>query len=190
VAVPDLLASCGPLIALPVILGAAGALSFAGTEIWTDDSPLDFFDRVEELDADPPEAVALHQVAGPAPVRYARLGSDNDFHHASGTRRDRLVCPRFFQYRFTDTKMLDGILACAAKADYLIVDFPEDQPLVPGTFVTPVADFAALNRRWQGFTAAAEALLQRGFHCVSAGDTIRICQRMNRRGVTSGFGDR
>ena len=87
VAVPDLLARCGPLIALPVILGAAGALSFAGTEIWTDDSPLDFFDRVEELDADPPEAVALHQVAGPAPVRYARLGSDNDVHHASGTRR-------------------------------------------------------------------------------------------------------
>ncbi|GAO53343.1 hypothetical protein [Novosphingobium sp. MD-1] len=190
VAVPDLLASCGPLIALPVILGAAGVLSFGGTEIWTDDSPLDFFDRVEELDADPPEAMALHQVAGPAPVRYARLGSDNDFHHASGTRRDRLVCPRFFQYRFTDTKVLDGILACAAKADYLIVDFPEDQPLVPGTFVTPVADFAELNRRWQGFTAAAEAMLQRGFHCVSAGDTIRICRRMNRRGVTSGSGDR
>ncbi|RSY00528.1 hypothetical protein DAH81_24905, partial [Sphingomonas koreensis] len=178
------------LIALPVILGAAGVLSFAGAETWTDDSPLDFFDRLEELDADPPEAIALHQVAGPAPVRYARLGSDNDLHHASGTRSDRLVCPRFFQYRFTDAKVLDGILACAVKADYLIVDFPEDQPLVPGTFVTPVADFAELNRRWQGFTAAAEAMLQRGFHCVSAGDTIRICRRTNRPAVTSGSGDR
>lgn len=190
VAIPDLLANYAPLIALPVILGAAGVLSFAGAETWTDDSPLDFFDRLEELDADPPEAIALHRVAGQAPVRYARLGSDNDLHHASGTRPDRLVCPRFFQYRFTDAKVLGGILACAAKADYLIVDFPEDQPLVPGTFVTPVADFAELNRRWQGFTAAAEAMLQRGFHCVSAGDTIRICRRKNRPAVTSGSGDR
>ena len=190
VAVPDLLASCGPFIALPVILGAAWTLSFAGMDTWTDNSPLDFADRLEELDALPPEAVALHRVAGQAPVRYARLGSDNDLHHASGTRSDRLVCPRFFQYRFTEAKVLDGIVACAAKADYLIVDFPEDQPLVPGTFVTPVADFAELNRRWQGFTAATEAMLRRGFRCVGAGDTIRICQRTNRAAVTAGSGGR
>lgn len=178
-AVPDLLTTCSPLIAIPVILGAGWVLSCTGTDTWLDSNPLEFSDRLEELGASSPEAVALHQVAGKASVRYARLGSDNDFHHASGTRSDWLVCPRFFQYRFTDATELDSILACASKADYLIVDFPEDEPLAPGTFVTPVANFEELNQRWHRFTADAEAMLKRGFRCVPKRETIRICQRTN-----------
>jgi len=177
VAVPDLLGSGRPLLAWPAILAWGWALGWSPPDDWFANDPRDFPDRLADLTAPSPEAVALHQVAGPAPVRYARLGLDNDFHHAAGTRRDRLVCPQFFQYRFTEARLLDSILICSSRADYLIVDFPEDEPLVPGTFVSPVANFDELNARWRGFTAKAEAMVQKDFHCVRSRETIRICRR-------------
>ncbi|HET9628685.1 MAG TPA: hypothetical protein VFP14_04295, partial [Novosphingobium sp.] len=103
-----------PVLALPLVIGVAWLLSGLGPDPWEDSNPLDFGDRLDALAAPSPEAVALHRVAGPGSIRYARLGSDNDFHHASGTHGDRLVCPHFFQYRFTEASLLDSIVACAS----------------------------------------------------------------------------
>lgn len=177
-AVPALLTRYPRALAYPVLAGLFWILSGIAPGNWLVVDPAEFAERLDALTAAPPEAVALHQVAGAAQVRYARLGSDNDLHHASGTRAYKLVCPRFFQYRFTEPTVLAGILDCASKADYLIVDFPEDHPLAPGNFVTPVADFAMLNGRWSRFTAAAEAMLRRNFRCVQGEDTLSICKRI------------
>lgn len=162
--------------------GLAAVLAMPEPERSLIASPLDLPERLQALSAPSPEATALRRVAGPAPVRYARLGTDTDFHHAAQTRGDRLACPRFFQYRFTNPAILAGVLRCAATAEVLIVDFPDEAPLGPETpWVTPVADFAGLNRRWDRFVAASEAMLRERFRCVAAGDTLRICRRASRR---------
>lgn len=177
--IPWLLERFGAGTACPLILGAGLVLSGAAPGSWPVRSPLDFPGRLAALIAPSPEAEALHAAVGATPIRYARLGSDNDFHHAAGTHAYKLACPQFFQYRFTAVATLDRLVDCASRADVLIVDFPDDDPLAPGTFVTPVADFADLNRRWSTYTARAEAMLRRHFRCVQAGETLRICRRLS-----------
>lgn len=177
--IPDLFARCSAWTAGAIVAGAGMVLGWAGADNPPWRSPLDFPGRLQALVAPSPEAEALRRVAGPGPVRYARLGSDNDFHHAAGTHGYRLACPQFFQYRFTAQTALDRLIDCASRADFLIVDFPEDEPLAPGTFVTPVADFATLNRRWARYVARAEAMVALRFRCQPAAETLRICRRLS-----------
>lgn len=107
----------------------------------------------------PPEARALLML-GPG-GEYARLGENDDEGHAAGLPSSwDLACPRFHQYPFESTAVLNDVLQCAAQSPVLVVS----PSLAPET---GWAD-------WNNFVSATEQLIATRYECRRSAQ-IRVC---------------
>jgi hypothetical protein len=111
----------------------------------------------------PPESAAIQALGSPS--AYARLGSVYDDGHARGLGEWDLACPRFHQYYFQDSDLLDDVLDCTLGAPVVLVS-DSFAPQPPGV-VAPA---------WDDFVARGEAGLARDYAC-RAYDGFRLCQR-------------
>ena len=133
--------------------------------------------RLQELGGPSPEARYLTEFAGLGRSSYARIGSNNDDGHAVGLRGFVLACPYFHQYAFTPPGRLDEVVACAARANFLIVHLsPGDYASRVNKFLPIDSDFGRLNSNWKRFESNVENMLSRSFICISRPDNIRICK--------------
>jgi hypothetical protein len=163
-----------------VTLALAAALVSAVPWTWDQkpvSNPLKFAERVRGLRSLSPETVLLRQMAGDRPATYARLGSNEDWHHARGTERYRLACPEFQEYQFYAVARLQGILRCAMTADFVIARLPRYVVSADTDWLPPGARVAELNARWLSFIRAAERALEQGYDCVSPEPDLQVCRR-------------
>jgi hypothetical protein len=143
-------------------------------------NPLKIARRIAPLDAVSPDTAALRQLAGVGPLSYARLGSNDDLHHALGTQGYRLLCADFHQYDFYRTARLRAILRCALSADFVIVHLPPPDPRWADLPVPPDVQVELLRRRWEAYRQAAFGSLMPGHLCIWREPGVGICRRTGR----------
>jgi hypothetical protein len=140
-------------------------------------NPLNFATRLRQLGELSPETRLLSTMAGDSPVSYARLGTNNDFHHALGTEHYRLVCPDFQQYDIYSVERLSSIVRCALSADYIIVDLPPDQLRKDDVWLPPYSRIEELNARWRAYRQLVDRATSRGYTCFRQNSDLRLCHK-------------
>ena len=144
-------------------------------------NPLHFAERMRNLRSLSPETVLLRQMAGDSAATYARLGSNDDWHHALGTEHYRLACAEFHEYQFYSVERLQKILRCATTADFVIIHLLPDRVSAREDWLPPKSRIAELNARWLDFGRAAGRVFSHGYACVDGGPGLRVCRRLTTR---------
>jgi hypothetical protein len=93
---------------------------------------------------------------------YARVGKNDDDGHAFGLGNWKLACPRFHQYPFDSSQVLDGVVDCLPGAGVIVV--------------SPTAVPVAGNTTWNTFLDKVETTLGTHYSCALSG-VERICTR-------------
>ncbi|MGE5564143.1 MAG: hypothetical protein ACM3ZV_12695 [Bacillota bacterium] len=180
--VPALLGLRRQMIVIPLLALATLSLFPLSWESKPANDPLKFGWRLRQLGDLSPETRLLRAMAGDRPATYARLGTNNDFHHALGTVRYRLACPEFQQYEIYSVQRLNSAVRCGLTADYLIVDVPPNQrSAIEDTWLPPYTPIEELNARWLAFRSLAYRAVSRGYQCRADGPDLRVCRKLSSR---------
>ena len=132
-----------------------------------------FFLYVKAFKDMPESIVALRELSpetqrllasGP-PGTYARIGMDDDQGHAFGLGEWQLACPKFHQYCFQPSAVLNETANCISTVPTLIVA----DSIRPVEVCRPWPD-------WDEFVARLQRLLAADYTC-DANEGLRICQR-------------
>jgi hypothetical protein len=123
-------------------------------------SILTFRESYAALNELSPEARGLLAIASSG--TYARFGRNDDLGHAVGLGNWKLACPRFHQYTFEPTALLDDVFKCASASPTLII----------AASMSPKPDWPS----WNEFVVRVDRLTE-GYSC-DASSGLRICTRV------------